>query len=250
MTVPSSTLATAPIPPQPSVQDPSMLMSKQRSAKRENLQWKSLLMCKQSPMHVTTEGSVLVKQAEDAASNKKVDYYLLFTLTQKCRKEICGWSAGTDVCEKNNRASRQIHDICERLLIKPLSIPQVLCNKGVAGSSSEELLASFCDNIPKKGGSEKLSDEAIEETLDKEVGPSIAISFSVYETLRSSWQIRRSQDSTILVNKVHLAVNFVSEKASQASYFAYEKTGEAVNMEKVQNKRQTMHTPLPRTPWV
>ncbi|KAF6148330.1 hypothetical protein GIB67_025549, partial [Kingdonia uniflora] len=80
------------------------------------------------------------------------------------------------------------------------------------------------------------------------VGSSIAISFSVYETLRSSWQIRRPQDSTILVNKVHPAVNFTSEKASQASYFAYEKTGEAANMEKVQNRRQTMHTPLPRTP--
>ncbi|KAE8699622.1 Cullin-1 [Hibiscus syriacus] len=32
-------------------------------------------------------------------------------------------------------------------------------------SSSAELLATFCDNILKKGGSEKLSDEAIEETL-------------------------------------------------------------------------------------
>ncbi|KAL8153001.1 hypothetical protein V2J09_010761 [Rumex salicifolius] len=44
---------------------------------------------------------------------------------------------------------------------------EVFCNKGVAGSSSAELLATFCDNILKKGGSEKLSDEAIEETFDK-----------------------------------------------------------------------------------
>lgn len=44
---------------------------------------------------------------------------------------------------------------------------EVFCNKGVAGSSSAELLATFCDNILKKGGSEKLSDEAIEETLEK-----------------------------------------------------------------------------------
>lgn len=43
----------------------------------------------------------------------------------------------------------------------------MFCNKGVAGSSSAELLATFCDNILKKGGSEKLSDEAIEETLEK-----------------------------------------------------------------------------------
>lgn len=44
---------------------------------------------------------------------------------------------------------------------------EVFCNKGVAGSSSAELLATFCDNILKKGGSEKLSDEAIEEMLEK-----------------------------------------------------------------------------------
>ncbi|KAL8151341.1 hypothetical protein V2J09_021149 [Rumex salicifolius] len=44
---------------------------------------------------------------------------------------------------------------------------EVFCNKGVAGSSSAELLATFCDNILKKGGSEKLSDEAIEETFEK-----------------------------------------------------------------------------------
>lgn len=44
---------------------------------------------------------------------------------------------------------------------------EVFCNKIVSGSSSAELLASYCDNILKKGGSEKLSDDAIEETLDK-----------------------------------------------------------------------------------
>eukprot|EP00252_Welwitschia_mirabilis_P008860 TRINITY_DN210_c0_g1_i1.p1 TRINITY_DN210_c0_g1~~TRINITY_DN210_c0_g1_i1.p1 ORF type:complete len:475 (-),score=106.70 TRINITY_DN210_c0_g1_i1:203-1627(-) len=46
---------------------------------------------------------------------------------------------------------------------------EVFCNKGVAGSTSAELLATFCDNILKKGGSEKLSDEDIEETLEKVV---------------------------------------------------------------------------------
>lgn len=39
----------------------------------------------------------------------------------------------------------------------------------VAGSSVAELLASYCDNILKKGGDVKLSDEAIEDTLDKVV---------------------------------------------------------------------------------
>jgi cullin 1 len=37
----------------------------------------------------------------------------------------------------------------------------------VSGSSSAELLATFCDNILKKGCSEKLSDEAIEDALEK-----------------------------------------------------------------------------------
>ncbi|CAI9765879.1 unnamed protein product [Fraxinus pennsylvanica] len=46
---------------------------------------------------------------------------------------------------------------------------EVIYNKGVAGSSSAELLPSFCDKILKNGGSEKLSDEAIEETLEKVV---------------------------------------------------------------------------------
>lgn len=44
---------------------------------------------------------------------------------------------------------------------------EIFCNKTVAGCSSAELLAAFCDNILKKGGSEKLSDEAIEDTLEK-----------------------------------------------------------------------------------
>ncbi|KAI7995065.1 Cullin-1 [Camellia lanceoleosa] len=46
---------------------------------------------------------------------------------------------------------------------------EVFCNKQVFGCSSAELLALFCDNILKKGGNEKLNDEAIEDTLDKVV---------------------------------------------------------------------------------
>jgi len=49
---------------------------------------------------------------------------------------------------------------------------EVFFNKGVAGSISAKLLATFCDNILKKGGSEKLSDEDIEDTLEKVVNAS------------------------------------------------------------------------------
>ncbi|XP_077216240.1 uncharacterized protein LOC143850855 [Tasmannia lanceolata] len=48
------------------------------------------------------------------------------------------------------------------------------------------------------------------------VGPSIAISFSVYETLRSSWQLRRPHDSTVLVS---LACGSLSGIASSTTTF-------------------------------
>ncbi|GAA0175618.1 ubiquitin-protein ligase [Lithospermum erythrorhizon] len=44
-----------------------------------------------------------------------------------------------------------------------------LCNIHVAGKSGAELLAKFCDNLLKEGGSAKLSERSIEETLEKAV---------------------------------------------------------------------------------
>ena len=44
---------------------------------------------------------------------------------------------------------------------------EVVCSKNVAGCTSAELFASYCDSILRKGGIERLSDEAIEENLDK-----------------------------------------------------------------------------------
>lgn len=46
---------------------------------------------------------------------------------------------------------------------------EIFCNKNIAGSSSSELLANFCDNVLKKGGCERLSDDAIEDSLEKVV---------------------------------------------------------------------------------
>ncbi|XP_021769071.1 mitochondrial substrate carrier family protein B-like isoform X1 [Chenopodium quinoa] len=48
------------------------------------------------------------------------------------------------------------------------------------------------------------------------VGPNIAISFSVYETLRSYWQLQRPQDSTVLVS---LACGSISGVASSTAIF-------------------------------
>nr|CAD1828429.1 unnamed protein product [Ananas comosus var. bracteatus] len=102
--------------------------------------------------HVTAEGTALVKQAEDAASNKKVFVRKIIELHDK-------YLAYVNDCFQN-------HSLFHKALKEAF---EVFCNKGVAGSASAELLATFCDNILKKGGSEKLSDEAIEETLEKVV---------------------------------------------------------------------------------
>ncbi|KAI3783150.1 hypothetical protein L2E82_13214 [Cichorium intybus] len=110
--------------------------------------------------HVTAEGMTLVQQAEEAASNKaenvgpqeQVFVRKIIELHDKFMAYV------TD-CFVN-------HTLFHKALKEAF---EVFCNKVVAGCSSAELLASYCDNILKKGGSEKLSDEAIEETLDKVV---------------------------------------------------------------------------------
>ncbi|KAK4265733.1 hypothetical protein QN277_026748 [Acacia crassicarpa] len=114
--------------------------------------------------HVTTEGMALVKLAEDAASNKKAEKRDTVGLQEQVfvRKVIelhDKYLAYVNECFQN-------HTLFHKALKEAF---EVFCNKGVAGGSSAELLATFCDNILKKGGSEKLSDEAIEETLEKVV---------------------------------------------------------------------------------
>lgn len=115
-------------------------------------------------LHVTAEGTALVKQAEDAASNKKAE-----------KKDVVGLQEQVfvrKVIELHDKYLAYVNDCFQNhsLFHKALKEAfEVFCNKGVAGSSSAELLATFCDNILKKGGSERLSDEAIEETLEKVV---------------------------------------------------------------------------------
>ncbi|KMZ75284.1 putative Cullin-1 [Zostera marina] len=114
--------------------------------------------------HVTAEGTALVKQAEDAASHKKPE-----------KRDIVGLQEQVfvrKIIELHDKYMTYVNDCFQNhsLFHKALKEAfEVFCNKGVAGSSSAELLATFCDNILKKGGSEKLSDEAIEDTLEKVV---------------------------------------------------------------------------------
>ncbi|XP_076950361.1 cullin-1-like [Bidens hawaiensis] len=111
--------------------------------------------------HVTAEGMSLVQQAEDAASNKaeNVGGPKEQVFVRKIIELHDKFMAYVTNCFSN-------HTLFHKSLKEAF---EVFCNKVVAGSSSAELLASYCDNILKKGGSEKLSDEAIEETLDKVV---------------------------------------------------------------------------------
>ncbi|PSS01491.1 Cullin-1 like [Actinidia chinensis var. chinensis] len=114
--------------------------------------------------HVTSAGTALVKQAEDVASNKKADKKDVVGLqdqifVRKVIKLHDKYLAYVNDCFMN-------HTLFHKALKEAF---EVFCNKGVGGSSSAELLATFCDNILKKGGSEKLSDEAIEDTLEKVV---------------------------------------------------------------------------------
>ncbi|GLU07429.1 hypothetical protein SLE2022_243890 [Rubroshorea leprosula] len=111
--------------------------------------------------HVTNEGTVLVQQAEDAASNQATtssgapEQVLIRKIIELHDKYMAYM---TDCFSNNTLFHKALKEAFE-----------VFCNKTVAGGSSAELLATFCDNILKKGGSEKLGDEAIEETLEKVV---------------------------------------------------------------------------------
>uniref|UniRef100_A0A0D9WCV1 Cullin family profile domain-containing protein n=1 Tax=Leersia perrieri TaxID=77586 RepID=A0A0D9WCV1_9ORYZ len=112
--------------------------------------------------HVTNEGTALVKQAEDSASNKKPE-----------KKDMVGMQEQVFVWKIIELHDKYVAYVTEcfqghTLFHKALKEAfEVFCNKGVSGSSSAELLATFCDNILKKGCSEKLSDEAIEDALEK-----------------------------------------------------------------------------------
>ncbi|KAH0781945.1 hypothetical protein KY290_001543 [Solanum tuberosum] len=165
--------------------------------------------------HVTAEGAALVKQAEDAASNKKgnihpsfitndrhVGLYMLDVVPDGSRLVFwvkvverheeeegstplgwLGWGDKRDVVglqeqvfvgkviELHDKYLAYVNNCFQNhtLFHKALEEAfELFCNKGVAGSSSTELLATFCDVILKKGESEKLSDEAMEEILQKE----------------------------------------------------------------------------------
>ncbi|KAJ8444726.1 hypothetical protein Cgig2_030400 [Carnegiea gigantea] len=139
--------------------------------------------------HITDEGTALVQQAEDAAMSKAentggsheqarslsmlllclnysgmlVDFIYLFLPHQIFVRKVI---------ELHDKFMAYVTDCFNSHTIFHKALKEafeIFLNKGVAGSSSAELLATFCDNILKKGGSERLSDEAIEDSLEKVV---------------------------------------------------------------------------------
>ncbi|GKA31248.1 cullin-1-like protein isoform X3 [Tanacetum coccineum] len=95
------------------------------------------------------------------------------TRVHQNRSEIC-LSASAGLCEK----VIDLHDKFMSYVVDCFSNHNqfhkalreaflVFCNKTMAGCSSAELLSAYCDNILKKGSSEKLSRLHIEETLEK-----------------------------------------------------------------------------------
>ncbi|KAJ8767678.1 hypothetical protein K2173_018236 [Erythroxylum novogranatense] len=108
--------------------------------------------------YITAEGKLLVQQAEDAASNQTANGGAQEqVLIRKIMELHDKYEAYVNDCFQN-------HTLFHKGMKEAF---EVFCNKTVAGCSGAEILATFCDNTLKKGGSEKLSDEAIEETLEK-----------------------------------------------------------------------------------
>ncbi|KAF9689450.1 hypothetical protein SADUNF_Sadunf01G0093500 [Salix dunnii] len=101
--------------------------------------------------HITAEGTTLVQQVEDAASCQ-VLIRKIIELHDKYMTYV------TDCFQNHTLFHKAMKEAFE-----------IFCNKTIAGSSSAEQLATFCDTILRKGGSDKLNDEAIEEMLEKVV---------------------------------------------------------------------------------
>ncbi|XP_015087426.1 cullin-1-like [Solanum pennellii] len=105
--------------------------------------------------HVVAEGMYLVQQADDTTNRQSETPFFVRKVIELYDK----YMSYVTSCFAN-------HSLFHKAIKEAF---EVFCNKIVSGCSSAELLASYCDSILKKRGSEKLSDDAIEETLDKVV---------------------------------------------------------------------------------
>ncbi|VVA89806.1 unnamed protein product [Arabis nemorensis] len=117
--------------------------------------------------YVTAEGNIFIKQAEDADTDQEHEARLLVLIRI--------------VIELHNKFVVYVTECFQNHILFHKALQEafeIFCNKKLAGSSSAELLATLCDNLLKKGGNEKLSDEAIEATLEN------VVKFLVYSSER------------------------------------------------------------------
>ncbi|XP_058083811.1 cullin-1-like [Magnolia sinica] len=115
--------------------------------------------------HVTEEGLALVKCADDAMSQKTENIDTIESRDQVFVRDLITLHNRYMGYVKNNFMN---HALFHKALKESF---EVFCNKDVAGNPPPELLLICVDNTLKKGGvTEKLSDDAVDEMLDKIVG--------------------------------------------------------------------------------
>jgi cullin 1 len=111
--------------------------------------------------HVTSQGITLFKCVEDAVNNnadrsdiKAIQEHEfvenIIELHDKCMDYVVDAFQGSSVFNKSLREAFE-----------------VICDRRVEESTSAELLATFCDNVLKKSGIVKISDDHIESILEK-----------------------------------------------------------------------------------
>ncbi|DBA74791.1 TPA: Cullin-1 [Trebouxia sp. C0005] len=119
--------------------------------------------------HVESEGMKLVKEATEAATAKKDK-----DAGKPSKDSGSAWEQHfvREVIELHDKYMLYVSDCFANSSLFHKALKEAFeffCNKNVAGSSTAELMANFCDNLLRKGGGEKLTDEAIEDTLEKVV---------------------------------------------------------------------------------
>lgn len=119
--------------------------------------------------HVEGEGMKLLKEAAAAATAKKEK-----DAGKPSRDSGSTWEQDfvRQVIELHDKYMQYVIECFANSSLFHKALKEAFesfCNKQVVNNTSAELMANFCDNLLKKGGGEKLSDDAIESTLDKVV---------------------------------------------------------------------------------
>jgi len=126
-------------------------------------------MAKMLSNHIEKEGMALVKQCNERSQAAKAE------AATKSKKERRNQESQETVFVKeliklHDKYLQYVQECFQNDSLFHKALKEAFenfCDKQVANSTSAEMLASFCDNLLKKGGGEKLSGDAIEETFEK-----------------------------------------------------------------------------------